>query len=352
MENKPIAVDLFAGCGGLSLGFESAGFNVVFSNDFWKPAATTYKANFQKVVFSEDDVKVLDKEKIETILQSKGLKIDQIDVVMGGPPCQGFSRLNNLKLDSKDPRNSLFREFVRLVSIIKPKFVLMENVFDLSNRKTAEGQYVKEIIVEEFKKIGYNVIYKVLNAADYGVPQKRRRIFFLGTRLENVKLSLPEQTHSRYSQLSLDGRLMEKHIPIEKVLAGVDEKLPNMNINGVDERIKEIMSHVPPGGYHAHIPHEIKVKFGLSTEARFGTYYRRLDNAEPSLTITDNPFIHPTENRWLTIREKARIQTFPDSFVFQGTASEQSQQLANAVPPLLAQKLATHLLKFLDMSKN
>lgn len=346
MENN-IAVSMFSGCGGLDLGLERAGFEVAVASDLWDEAMTTYEHNFSSETITED-VHDITKADIEEELQKSGYSTTDVTLVAGGPPCQGFSRLNNnqIELDEmeKDNRNTLFHEFLRLAEAIEPQVILMENVRDLINRETSDGTYVKDNIVSEFESAGYNCEYRVIEAEDHGVPQKRRRIFFIGVP-EDSDLSpselFPEPTHddSNYNTAG-------------DALDGVDDSLPNMNYTNSSASTLEKIRHIPQGGYYKDLPDRLKTKkyrcgcddtdscdHEPEIVKRYGTYLRRLDADEPSLTINTNTFIHPTEDRKVTPREMARLQTFPDNFRFYGNKGDVIQQIGNAVPVSLGEAI-------------
>jgi len=347
-DDAPTVAGFFVGCGGLDSGFERAGYDVALASDEWERAADTYRTNFPETRFVEADVRELDDERLAAELDAAGYEKDDVDVVIGGPPCQGFSRLNNerIKLDEmeQDSRNTLFEEFLRVVEALDPQLVLMENVRDLINRETSDGEYVKDNIVEAFNRAGYRCEYRVLEAQNYGVPQKRKRIFFVGTN-RDVPIRFPEPTR-RESEWETAG----------EALAGVTDDLPNMRYANTSEKVLEKIRHVPPGGYYRDLPDRLKTKkYRCDCEdtdscphepeivKRYGTYLRRLAPDEPSLTVSNNPFIHPEEDRYITPREKARLQTFPDDFVFEGNKTEVTKQIGNAVPVKLAYELAETL---------
>jgi DNA (cytosine-5)-methyltransferase 1 len=350
--DAPVVASFFAGCGGLDLGFERAGFDVVLASDQWEPAAETYRRNRPDVRFLEADVRELDADDLERALRETGHGVEDVDVVIGGPPCQGFSRLNNERIEldemEKDRRNTLFEEFLRMVTVLDPQLVLMENVRDLINRETSDGRYVKDLIVREFESEGYDCEYRVLEAERYGVPQKRRRLFFVGTN-RDVPIRFPEPTTPAEPSWRTAG----------EALADVDDALPNMRYADTQEKTLERIRHVPPGGYYRDLPDRLKTKkyrCGCAdTDAcphepeivkRYGTYLRRLHPEEPSLTVSTNVFIHPTADRYLTPREMARLQTFPDEFGFEGTKTEVLQQIGNAVPVGLAETLAERFREY------
>lgn len=342
--SKPTAVSLFSGCGGMDLGFEQAGFSVEVANDFWKPAEKTYRKNFSDTTFLSGDIRDITTEQIQNHVSK------DVDVLIGGPPCQGFSRLNNntIRLDEmeKDDRNNLSLEFIRVCKALKPEYFVMENVFDLVNRETSDGELVKDLIIDTFDTIGYNVEARVLRAEEYGVPQKRRRMFFVGSR--DSYPEFPPKTAKKPSVQMTAG----------EALTDVTESLPNMTHRDTSEDTLEKIRHIPQGGYYKHLPDRLKTKeypcecddkseceHTKQIVKRYGTYLRRLNNSEPSLTVSRNPLIHPTEDRYITPREKARLQTFPDDFVFVGNKVEVVKQIANAVPPELAEAIGTQVKK-------
>lgn len=341
----PVAASFFSGCGGLDLGFERAGFEVAVANDEWGPAANTYRRNFTDVQFLETNAREITTADVRAAVRERGYEPADVDIVIGGPPCQGFSRLNNERIEldemEKDDRNTLFEEFLRFVDALEPQIVLMENVRDLINRKTSDDRYVKDLIVREYAKHGYKCDYEVLEAERYGVPQKRRRIFFIGTdRDEPVRFPSPTNPEGTWRTVS-------------EALSGVTDDLTNMSYADTSETVLERMRHIPPGGYYRDLPDSLKTKkYRCGCEdtdscphdpeivKRYGTYLRRLAPDEPSLTVSNNPFIHPTEDRYLTPREMARLQSFPDEFEFLGTKTEVMKQIGNAVPVKLAEELA------------
>lgn len=351
MENSPVVASFFSGCGGMDIGFDQAGFDVVLASDYWGPAAETYRHNFSDTRFLETDVRELEPSDLRAEISEEGYDPGDIDIVIGGPPCQGFSRLNNeqIKLDAmeKDERNTLFEEFLRVVKILDPELVLMENVRDLINRQTSDEQYVKDLIVQQFNLEGYKCEYKVLEAEKFGVPQKRRRLFFIGTN-RDVPIRFPRETHS-------EGNFRTA----SEALNDVSNDLANMTYaNTTDKTIKKI-KHIPPGGYYQDLPDRLKTKkYRCGCEdtnncqhdpvivKRYGTYLRRLHPEEPSLTVSNNPFIHPAEDRYLTPREMARLQTFPDEYTFCGTKTDVMKQIGNAVPVRLAEVLGEHLREY------
>ena len=346
---KPVVASFFSGCGGMDLGFHDSHYDIALANDFWKQAVETYNKNFDDTVTTSNDINNIDRNEIKNLLSKKKYTIEDIDVVIGGPPCQGFSRLNNRNIHKdeieKDERNTLFEEFLRVSSILDPDIILMENVKDLITRQTSEGDYVKDNIVEAFNHYGYNCEYEILNAVNYGVPQKRERIFFIGSKDTEVHFPPKE----------------EEIKPASEALEGITDTLPNMTYKNSSERVIEKIKHVPQGGYYKDLPKKYKSKkyecdcenkesceHEPQIQERFGSYLRRVDPEEPALTVNTNEFIHPEENRYLTPREMARLQTFPDWFEFTGCKTDVIKQIGNAVPPNLSKKLAEEILNYFN----
>lgn len=344
------AIDLFAGVGGLSLGFEQAGFEVVMANEYDTSIAKSYIKNHPNTDVIIGDIKTLPLK--DTFKKYVG----KIDVVIGGPPCQGFSQKGQRRTIN-DERNYLFKYFFNVVSFVKPEFFLMENV---PNLLTTEKGFFKKEIIELFETLGYSVIAETINAADFGVPQNRNRAFVLG-RLGNIAPSLPSPSHrlvtvwdaiSDLSYLSSgEGENvatyhMEAQTHYQKELRKESSNLYNHVATNHSELAIERMSLIPPEQGREHLPKEHHTKSIYS-----GTWSRMVKD-EVSVTITtrfDTPssgrFTHPYLNRAITVREAARIQSFPDTFRFYGTKSSQMKQVGNAVPPLLARSIATALNK-------
>ena len=273
---SPIVLDLFSGCGGLSLGFKNAGYEIKYYVENWEPAIETHKRNFPESKLLGKDITTITNEQIK--------EIKDIDVIIGGPPCQGFSIAG--KREINDPRNQLYKHYIRFVKIIKPKIVVIENVPGILTIKSPEGEKVISQIVNDIINLGYLVCYKKLKASEYGIPQNRERIFIIGIKKEIY----PE---------------------------------PINNITNINDVLRNIPEH-----YNAHLfsksAQETINKFRkLSQGQKTGNYGLspiRLCYDRPSPTVTTkNLFIHPTENRLLTPRELARLQSFPDNFLFEGS---------------------------------
>ena len=357
-------IDLFCGAGGLSAGFGQAGFDVLLGQDWDESAAETFKASHTKAKFMGGSV-----EQIETkdILKLVGLKRGQLDVLVGGPPCQGFS-INNHKRASSDPRTQLFRHYLRILDGLQPNWLVMENVTGMLSLEN--GKFVAEAI-SGMQELGYAVGFKVLKAEEFGVPQERRRLVFIGNRI-GLPISFPEPSHGIGKQPFTTVWDAISDLPTlangQSTLSGAYRSPPGndyqqmLRINSLSpanhrapklsavnmERLK----HIPQGGSWRDIPTSLlpegmkKAKRSDHTK-RYGRP-RKTDLACTILTKCDihwGAYIHPTQNRALSVREAARLQSFPDSFEFLGSMTEQFKQVGNAVPPLLARCIATHIVE-------
>ncbi|MGF1677459.1 MAG: DNA cytosine methyltransferase [Rivularia sp. (in: cyanobacteria)] len=312
-------VDLFCGAGGMTQGLVQAGFKPLASVEISPIASATHKRNFQECHHFCGD--------IETFSPLKWLeKIDspEVHLVVGGPPCQGFSVAG--KRDPKDPRNRLFYEFIRVVSEIRPWYVVMENVPGIL---TIEKGEVRGSITEAFKSIGYNnVSVAILESAAYGVPQIRPRAIFIANRL-----GMPNP----YPKAQL---LTEEYKPIESAICDLPEytRIPEINHEWTKHSpdYMERIAKVPPGG---------------SLYKKYADAFKRQYPGLPSMTVKENhggTHIHPYLNRVISAREMARLQTFPDSFIFEGTMKKAMWQIGNAVPPRLAECIGYALIPYLS----
>lgn len=325
-------IDLFCGAGGMSLGFDQAGFKNVFSVEFNPEICLTYKRNFPNHLLLNKDIKELTEEEILNLTKNNA-----VDVVIGGPPCQGFSLAGNIgRKFQDDPRNHLFKEFVRVVDIVKPKCFVMENVARMYTHKN--GQTRREIL-ECFRKIGYHVHCHVLNAADYGVPQIRSRIIFIGNRLSPfIEFPMPVVDKEHYKTVK---DAIDRFPPIAY---GGHSDIPNHEPMQHSAQMLEKMSYVKDGGNRNDIPEGLRPQKGDARK------YIRYNSKEPSYCVTGDmrKIFHYNQNRALTVRELAAIQTFPDDFVFEGSRISQQQQVGNSVPPLFAKAIAMTIRRILD----
>jgi DNA (cytosine-5)-methyltransferase 1 len=387
-SKKPTVVSLFSGCGGLDLGFINAGFDIIWANDFFPEAVKTYKKNIGEHIILGD------------ISQIKNSEIpNNFDVLLGGFPCQGFS-IANIKRSMKDERNFLYKEMLRIVKNKKPKFFLAENVKGLLSMHKGK---VVEMIVNDFKKIGYDVDYKLVNSADYGIPQQRERVIIIGNRI-GVKNEFPKKSHknkhitvkdvckdlidvrTRDLPFLLNGKTIYNHIARTNVhdkFWGRKYKVNQHNIcdylkywrskKGIStKKVDEYFGYAHTAGHwfrkdnnSGSIPKTEdwwKLKKLLGFDDKYDKQVTELELKEikfeqslrinnwdrPSDTITaTGPEIHPNKKRRMSVRECARIQTFPDNFIFYGSLGNMYKQIGNAVPVLLAEKLAKVIKKYL-----
>lgn len=347
---RPKVIDLFAGVGGMSLGFKLAGFDIVLANEIDESIANSYKYNHPETeVIVKDIAKISNKD---IFLKYK----TNIDVVIGGPPCQGFSQKGQRK-SINDNRNYLFQQFVEVVKYVQPKYFVMENV---PNLLTAEKGYFKEEIISLFESIGYKLSTSILNASDFGVPQNRRRAIIIGKAREAPLIEL-KKIHEKVtiwdaiSDLCYleSGEGMESatykfpfKTSYQKLMRLDSDKLFNHKATKHSNLALERLRMIPPNKGRESLPDE------HLTKSIYSGTWSRMKKDEQSVTITtrfDTPssgkFTHPYLDRAITVREAARIQSFPDTFRFIGTKSSQMKQVGNAVPPLLANNIALAIKK-------
>jgi DNA (cytosine-5)-methyltransferase 1 len=326
-ENFTI-VDLFSGVGGLSLGFQNEGFDLLFANDNDHNASETFRLNHPNVNFFEGDVKELNNKKLNQFIKGK-----KINVLVGGVPCQSFSMKGKRIINSnrEDPRDFLFKEFMRVTKILNPEIAIIENVKGLLS---SHDGAIRDAILEEFSKMGYKADFKVLNAADFGVAQLRERVVFIANRI-NAKNIFPEPTH-----------LPNEYVGVMEVLRNLPPH--NHEPKKLSGKVLERVRLIKPGQNWKFLPKE------LQTGSTHSGAYGRLDPKKPSMTLTtrfDTPpggyVTHPVEDRAITVREGARIQSFPDDFIFTGNRISQYKQVGNAVPVKLSEALAKSVIKML-----
>lgn len=370
---KPTAISLFSGAGGCSLGFKSAGYDIRYAADIVPDAVATYRLNFPDTHCEVADIR---KTEGARILEQAQLSAGELDILLGGPPCQGFSSAG--AKSATDPRNSLLRHYVRILEEVRPKWFIMENVEGLLTN--AGGAHVVTA-VRAFLGIGYSVNLEKIYAQGYGVPQRRKRVLIIGNRLGHRFEFPPHSTRFagsifRKGELTFDSATSDLPSATERVggilrlRAGVRNELQAWLREGGGEvtdhhsaplsglqaarvqglRPGQTMRHLPVQLQH---PSFVKRAFrrvmdGTPTERRGGapSGLKRLIADEPSLTITSaatREFVHPVHDRLLTLRECARLQTFPDRFVFSGNAASRIKQIGNAIPPLLSETIGRHI---------
>lgn len=352
--SKPYTVlDLFCGCGGFSLGFKNASYEILLGVDNDEKALITFSKNFR-----EDQSMNLDlseDESLESVKRVIGER--RIDVMIAGPPCQGFSLTGPRNFD--DERNKLYLSVFSFVSEFKPKAFVIENVPGLA---TLYNGKIKSEIIRRFRKLGYNVVSDILCSADYGVPQMRKRIFFVGLAKDYRKFIFPDKTHSPDTYISCEDAISDlpsrenelghdvdhysqkpKTSYQEKMRIG-SKVLHNHVATNHTEKVKNVIKLVPEGGNYRDLPP------GVGTSRTFHEAWTRYHSKKPARTIDTghrNHF-HYRYNRVPTVRENARLQSFPDIFVFYGTRTQKYKQVGNAVPPLLAENIAKELMKYLN----
>ncbi len=346
-------IDLFCGAGGFSYGFEKEDFEVVLAIDKWDQAIETYNNNHKNKSGISMDIHDFTNEKIQEINKN-----GDIVGIIGGPPCQGFSMVGTR--DHTDDRNSLYLQYVRFVENVKPKFFVLENVKGLLNLNKG---YFKEDIIKRFSELGYNVNFNVLKASEHGVPQNRERVFFVGLNKEcfgDKFFEFPQpdkenfvSTSEALSDLpSLDNGESEvryKSKPNNKYQElmrknAKEDRISNNEVTVHTEQTKEIISLVPDGGNIRDLPEE------YYSVRNYNSAFKRMNSKLPSTTIDcgHRNYFHYKENRIPTVREAARIQSFPDDFVFLGSKTSQYTQVGNAVPPILGNEIAKAINKMLE----
>ena len=376
MNKKENIIDLFAGCGGFSLGFETADYNVLLAVEKDEWASETYKKNHPSTKLITNDItQILD---LSSLIDNN----ETIDGIIGSPPCQGFSLSGSR--DKNDPRNSLFMEFVRFVKYFQPKFFVLENVVGILSMKTKSNDSVKDLILNEFQSVGYNVNIFKLNSAEFGVPQSRTRVFFIGLRndieydIEKIK---PKGFLFDENQISIADAIMdlpqikagegteqqdyltEPQNNYQKQMRNGSEKIYNHISMKHTPRVVERFSHIKWGESIADVDKEFQQRQRGNTEKISGKVYsqnnmRPFPN-KPSPTIPasfQSNFVHPYIDRNYTAREGARLQSFPDTYIFYGKRTTMSweknlsqfQQIGNAVPPLLAKAIAETIKNYFE----
>jgi DNA (cytosine-5)-methyltransferase 1 len=359
-------VDLFCGAGGLSHGFMEAGFKVLFGTDIDPTFGKTFLCSHPGAKFSARPIQSL---AVEDVLKETGLAPGQLDVLVGGPPCQGYSVYNHGR-GEQDPRAGLFREYLRIVQGLQPKWLVMENVTGLAS--ISNGRLI-ELIVSEIKTAGYqNVDYRVLKAEEYGVPQERRRIIFIANRL-GLPVEFPEKTHDGIevpfttiwdaigdlppvNGKADRGAVLEyTATPQSSYQASMrrqSDYVRNHYGPGLSKINLERIRHIPQGGSWRDVPFDL-LPAGMQ-KAKRSDHTKRYGRPRPTdlsctiLTKCDihwGAYVHPNQNRAFTVREAARLQSFPDHFEFHGSMTEQFVQVGNAVPPMMAKAIARAILK-------
>lgn len=350
-------LDLFCGCGGMSWGLTKGGLKVVGGIDIWDIALQTYKRNHPEATVLNQDIS---KATPSDILQTMGINPESIDIIVGGPPCQGFSKNTPASwrfLD--DPRNQLYKAYLRFVEFVNPKIVIIENVAEIYN---AFGGIVREEIISTLEKWGYTVNVEIIDMSKYGIPQKRRRCFFFASKCGGPTFPIKQMGKlSAWAAISdlpilnqgegYDG-MPYSFAPSNTYQAHMRKSSQNLH-NHIADVMKPLqtkrIASIGPGQALKDMPKELQVKGGYSGA------YGRLDFESVAPTITrwvfhigSGRYAHPREIRGLTMREAARIQSFSDDFHFCGNRTEQAGQIGNAVPPYFMEQMAKHIINALE----
>lgn len=342
-----IGIDLFAGAGGMSVGAIAAGIDVRVAVEIDYSACVTYRANHPNTLVLNQDIR---KVKINGSCRASK---NNIKIIFGGPPCQGFSTSNQKTRNRDNLNNWLFKEYLRLIKEQTPDWVIVENVKGLLE---TEGGFFFETINRKLNKAGYTTTYAVLNAADFGVPQVRNRVFIVGS-LHGIKFSFPKPATT--AQITVADAISDlptlqpgcnlhqanyKHevnSPYQSLMRRDSQHSINNLVTANNESVLKRYKFIPQGGNWEHIPSHLMKNYKDYSRCHTGIYHRLKENS-PSVVIGNyrkNMLIHPTEDRGLSVREAARIQSFPDTFHFYGSIGFQQQQVGNSVPPLLAEAI-------------
>lgn len=360
-EGKHTMIDLFSGAGGFSVGASWANFFPVIGIDHFRPAMDTWKANHPNSIGCLGDIKNIDPLEIKELLKKVG--VDKINLITGGVPCQGFS-LANRKRHSDDERNFLFLEYMKFVEVFNPDYLILENVSGM--KSTAGGKFVDDI-TENIESLGYNVTVDLLNAADYGVPQVRKRLIFVGVKQGiglKERYEFPEKTtedkknyrtvKDALSDLpslgNKEGKERYETSPLteyQEIMRGVGK------IHDVEP--EKLFNHVSPNHPVSTIEKIEGTKPGEPMYPRYKQRIRLSDDSPSPTQVAGGirpqfQFGHPNQSRGLSIRERARIQSFPDSYIFHGGIVQERVQTGNAVPPLLIYKVTKLISE--DIKKN
>jgi DNA (cytosine-5)-methyltransferase 1 len=342
---KPLAIDLFCGAGGLSAGLVRSGWSIVGAIDSWEPAVQSYALNFSHPV-RQLDLSIAD---ADSVWQALGCDPVQVDLVAGGPPCQGFS-VQRIGPDV-DERNDLVVRFARLVAEMQPRMFLMENVPGLLGSR---GRATAARFESHLSNAGYSVEHELVNAADFGVPQNRKRILYYGWLAGTAPFVFPQPLYEASKRRTVNDAIGDLPSPPADNTPTPGDSLHRRS--RLSETNVARLRHIPPGGGFESLPIHLRVNAHKQGATRIGHryVYGRLDPDKPASTITARfdsftrgRFAHPSEDRNITLREGARLQSFHDRFCFQGTQEEIAAMIGNAVPPLLAEIAGRALLSHL-----
>jgi len=350
LKKRHIGIDIFSGAGGLSLGAMNAGIIIPIAIEKEPNAAKTFQANHPDTKVITNDI---------SNINPYSLNIANPLIIFGGPPCQGFSLSNSKTRNEKNENNKLYREFIRFIKELKPKWFLFENVEGIVSFN--KGETIKQI-AQNFEELGYTINYKVLTASDYGVPQDRNRFILVGNK-EGICFEFPKKDKVKIT-------VMDAISDLPTLANGqIDESLPYKNnspspyakkmrngsrnakqnfVSRNNDLVLERYKHIKPGQNWKAIPDYLMQNYKNKNNCHSGIY-KRLNPEVPSVVISNyrkNMLIHPDQDRGLSVREAARIQSFPDDFIFEGALMHIQQQIGNAVPPLLAEVIFKQIMNY------
>lgn len=356
---KYTVIDFFSGAGGLSKGFLDAYYDIILGVDWDDDALITFQKNHINSKALKLDL--FDVNNLQIIVDYINQLHTTVDVIVGGPPCQGFSLTGPRKFD--DPRNQLYLSLLEAVKLIQPKAFVIENVAGMA---TLYNGQIKDEIIKRFSQLGYNVTYSILCAADFGIPQIRKRLFFVGLKQEYGIFKFPKPIIDKNNYITCEDAISDLpslenspgidvgtycNEPItdyQKLMRNDSKILYNHVATKHSEYVKSVISLVPDGGNYKDLPQ------GVGSSRKFNEAWTRYNSKKPSKTIDTghrNHF-HYKYNRVPTVRENARLQSFPDNFIFYGSKTQQNKQVGNAVPPLLGYYIGLELKKYLKGKYN
>lgn len=366
-SKRRTAIDLFCGAGGLSAGLEMAGFTVLAGNDMFEAAGETFQRTHPHAVFIPGPIQDVT---VDLLMDKTGLKKGELTVLVGGPPCQAYSVYNHQR-GMHDERASLFKEYLRIVEGLQPEWIVMENVAGIFSIAGGEAVHA---IKTELRALGYEVQEKVLKAEEFGVPQERRRVVFIGNRM-GIPISHPAATHGpdlepyvtiadaigdlpAVSNGEDPGTVGYAHEPkgeFQRWVRGNRTEVNNHAAPSLGKANLERLKHIPPGGSWRNIPFDL-LPAGMKRAKRSDhtKRYGRMKWDGLSCTVLTKcdvhwgAYIHPEQDRAITVREAARLQAFPDWFEFTGSKTDQYIQVGNAVPPLLGRAIGRHLAELME----
>ncbi len=366
---RQTAIDLFCGAGGLSAGLEMAGFQVLAGNDIFEAAGETFSKTHAHAKFIGGPIQKLS---VERLMREAGVKVGELTVLVGGPPCQAYSVYNHQR-SMTDERATLFREYLRIVDGLRPQWIVMENVTGIYS---IGGGAAVRAIKEELMALGYDVQEQVLKAEDFGIPQERRRVVFIGNRI-GAPISHPQPSHGTGLQPFTSIKDAIGDLPklangedrgpvkyasapkceFQRLVRGNATTVTNHAAPLLGAKNVERLAHIPPGGSWRDIPFDL-LPPGMKRAKRSDhtKRYGRMTWGGLSCTVLTKcdihwgAYIHPEQDRAISVREAARLQSFPDWFEFSGSKTEQYVQVGNAVPPLLGKAIGEHLMSLIKQA--